>query len=227
MLRHPLLTLLSNTRRCAMLLATLGVLGLLPSAALAVSILPADAAPAAGELDPTGGVLLDTRFEVFSSATFSGTLSTSVIGGDPSNPYGGLTFTYLVTNDASSSHAIGRVTFNGFTGFLTDASFQTPAGGVAPTNTDRSIGTGDTLGFSFVGSPLGLGLLVPGATSALLVVQTNAHDWQNNFASVINGTVTSADILAPTGPSTAVPEPSSALIFVSGLLVISNALRRS
>ena len=43
---------------------------------------------------------------------------------------------------------------------------------------------------------------------------------------MIDGTVTSAGILAPAGPATAVPEPSSALIFLSGLLLVSNALRR-
>src|SRR3954469_19121568 len=85
------------------------------------------------EADPTGGVVqAGTGIAVpFASppgpGSFSGTLTTTVISGDPSNALGGLTFTYRITNNGRSLSAIERMTNLNFTGFLTDVSFQTPA----------------------------------------------------------------------------------------------------
>ena len=74
---------------------------------------------------------------------------------DVSNPLGGLTFTYLLVNNPGTIGQLGRLTASGFAGFLTDSSFQTPLVGVAPTLNDRSLGSGDVVGFSFIGGPLG------------------------------------------------------------------------
>jgi hypothetical protein len=226
MLSAPMLPLIPNARRWAHLLAALGALALLPSATHALSILPGATALAAGEADPTGGAVIASSFDSFSTASFAGTVTTSVISGDASNPHGGLTFTYLLTSDPMSTHSIGRATFNGFTSFATDVSYQVPPSGVAPTSMDRS-GDGDTVGFTFLGVPLGGGALPPGTGSALLVIQTDATEWHANIASIINGSVINADILAP-NPSTAVPvpEPGAALVFLSGLLVMGRTLRR-
>src|SRR5437016_4393426 len=87
--------------------------------------------PVPAEPDPTGGVVqAGTGVAVaFASpsgpGSFSGTLTTKVIAGDPSNALGGLTFTYRITNDANSLSAIERMTNVNFTGYLTDVSCQT------------------------------------------------------------------------------------------------------
>src|SRR5436190_7101555 len=109
----------------------------------AAPLVPGATIVAPGEPDPTGGVVqAGTGVAApFASpagpGSFSGTLTTTVIAGDPSNALGGLTFTYRITNDAVSLSAIDRMTNLNFTGFLTDLSFYTPAAGAAPTPVDR------------------------------------------------------------------------------------------
>lgn len=168
--------------------------------------------PAPAEPDPTGGVLVAGGVPVpFASINYSGTLTSSVIAGDPSNPFGGLTFTYLLASDASSINFISRLTVNGYQGFLTDASYQAPPGGVLPAYVDRL--TADVVGFSFVSFPIGAGLIAPGTHSALLVVQTDAPAFTTSFASVIDGTVVSPPTYGP------IPEPATA-VFVLSLLIL-------
>ena len=48
--------------------------------------------------DPIGGLTLTNLTYSFVGPTFSGTISSSVIQGDASNPWGGLTFTYQFLN---------------------------------------------------------------------------------------------------------------------------------
>lgn len=196
------------------------VLGSVPAAS-AVPLFPGATIFAVGEFDPTGGIPIAGPLPVpFVAPTFSGMLTSTVIAGDPSNPFGGLTFTYLLDNFPISANSIGRLTINDYAGFLVDSSFEIPLAGVAPTLNDRSLGVGDVIGFSFIGPPLGAGTLVPGSTSALLVVQTNAPAFVPTFASVIDGSVVSVATFAP-----AVPEPStllSALIGICGLLLVSS-----
>jgi len=196
-------------------------LGVAVVVCMSVAASPAAAAPllvgsnlfAAGEPDPTGGGLIAGGVPIpFAAVDFNGTLTSSVIQGDPSNPLGGLTFTYLLQNNAASPSEISRLTVSGFAGFLTDGSFQVPAAGLPPTLNDRSGGIGDVIGFSFVGPPIGLGKLLPGQTSALLVVQTNAPAFTPTFASVINGGVASVSSFAPM-----VPEPATMGLLALGL----------
>lgn len=166
---------------------------------------------AVGEPDPTGGVPAAVPINAFiSGGTFSGTLTSQVISGDPSNPYGGLTFIYTVANDATSADAVGRLTINGFAGFQTDVSYQTPTAAQLPTTIDRSV-SGNVIGFHFVGAPFGQGAIQPGASSAVLVVQTNATTYARTIASVINGTVDMVDSYAPT------PEPATLALLTIGL----------
>jgi hypothetical protein len=157
----------------------------------------------------------------FSSATFSGHLTSSVIQGDPSNTLGGLTFTYLLSDDVGSPGTIDRLTITDFAPFLTDASYQVPLalGALPPTLIDRP--TASTIGFSFFGAPLGPGVLAPGTTSALLVVQTNASLFAPSLASIIDGSVATVATFAPTAP---IPEPSA--IGLAGLGVLGAVASR-
>jgi len=170
---------------------------------------------------PTGGVVLGgTGVPVpFVSATFHGTLTSTVISGDTSNPYGGLTFTYLLENLTAPpppQGEIDRLTINDYAGFLVDASYQTPTADFLPTLVDRDLSS-DVIGFSFLNLPanLGNGPLMPGSTSALLVLQTDAPFFQATLASVINGSIASVPTFAP---SLVIPEPSSVIMAVIGLI---------
>lgn len=158
--------------------------------------------PAPGEPDPVGGqVACGPLVQHFTTANFSGFLTSTAIIGDASNPYGGLTFTYVVSNDATSVNTEARLSINGYAGFLTDASYQ-PGVDVRPTLVDRSASS-DVVGYSFLGAPAGFGPIAPGQQSDLLVVQTNALTCSNSVASVIDGQIATIPTLAPA------PEPAS------------------
>jgi hypothetical protein len=173
------------------------------------------------EPDPTGGVVqAGTGVAVpFASSggpgAFTGTLTTTVIAGDPSNPLGGLTFTYRLTDDATSLSALERMTNLDFTGFQTDVSVQTPAAGVVPFTIDRDPSS-STVGWSFNTS--GGGKINPGQASALLVIQTDAPAFAPINANIEDGAVATAASFGP------VPEPASLGVLCLGLLT---ARRRS
>ena len=170
--------------------------------------------PTPAEPDPVGGqTVCGPLVAPYSTATFSGTLTSAVIFGDTTNPYGGLTFTYVVSNDASSSNVNARLSVNGYDGFLTDASYQVPASGVVPTYVDRQL-PGDVVGFSFLGMPVGFGAIEPGQSSSLLVIQTNATTCSNSFASVIDGAIATIPTYAPA------PEPTALALLSLGSLVM-------
>ncbi|HWL95626.1 MAG TPA: PEP-CTERM sorting domain-containing protein [Phycisphaerae bacterium] len=164
--------------------------------------------PAPAEPDPVGGTVIDTMTVPVVAPTFTGTLTSSVISGDLSTPFaGGLTFTYLLTNDATSLHPQGRLTVNGYDGFLTDTSYQIPTTDTVPSMITRNIS--DVIGFNFFTG------ISPGTQSALLVIQTDAPDYLVDIASVINGTVTTVPSFAP------VPEPATlGMLALSGLALL-------
>lgn len=160
---------------------------------------------AAAEPDPIGGTAFTSFSFPFVAATFSGTLTFSVIDNDTTNPYGGLTFVYQLFNDSSSSGQIERIALNGFAGASVDSSYQAFTG-LAPTLNDRDV-VGDVIGISFLGAPVGAGALSPGMSSAVFVLQTDAPLFSLFIASVIDGSVATVPTIGPA--YFAGPEPST------------------
>ena len=209
---------MDNRRLFRIGVCALAALATCASTGWAVPLLANQTVLAAAEPDPVGGVVVaGPLLSTFAGAAFGGTLVSTVIAGDASNPLGGLTFTYQILGDSRSTNAIGRITIKDYTQWLTDASYQVPAAGLQPTLMDRSI-PGDVIGFSFIGQPIGAGALAPGAVSAVLVVQTNAPAFAPGLANVIDGSVAgNIPTFAP------VPEPVTLCLFAMGGLL---ALRR-
>lgn len=176
------------------------------------------------ELDPVGGVVLASLTDTFVGGTapndFAGSITSTVIAGGV-NPLGGLTFTYRFSIDADSATEIGRLTVEGYAGFLVDASFQIPVGlGIPPGFIDRSSAAGDVVGFIFLSPPFG-GRVGPGEMSALLVLQTDATTWAPNEGNIINGATAEVEILAP-----GVPDGGTTLLLLGSALLGIEAFRR-
>jgi hypothetical protein len=181
----------------------------------AAPLLPGTSALAPAEPDPLGATLVaGPLVSTLTGAAFNATVTSWVYQGDTTNPFGGLTFVYQVANEDTSTDAIGRFTANGYmtgsTVWATDGSFQVGAGLLPPATMDRSA-NGNVVGFSFVGPPLGPAVLAPGATSTMLVVQTDAPDFTRSTGNVIDGSIASGPIYAP------VPEPATMLFLAGGL----------
>lgn len=171
---------------------------------------------------PTGAVI-DTLVSPFSvPGKYAGTLTSRVIQGDGTNPYGGLTFEYVLASSSLSTNPLTAVTINGYATSLTDASYV--AGNRAPTTVDRL--TADVVGFRFVAPVFipgfglyGNGALSPGETSSRLIIQTNLSGYRTDTAQVIDGAVTTVAAFAP------VPEPASVLLAGLGAILAIGYVR--
>ena len=131
------------------------------------------------------------------------TVNTAVYS-DPTNAFcvGCYDFVYQISNSASSPDSVGRVTGVDFTSFQTDVGFLPTGaslahgfvnGSVSPELVDRV--TAASVGFSF-NAPLTL-LIPPGATSVVLVVQTDARNLKAGNFNIIDGGVTTVGAFAP------------------------------
>jgi hypothetical protein len=139
---------------------------------------------------------------------------------------GCLNFLYQVTNSPNSIDAIGRVVGMDFSTWFTDAGYTLNGssldgsvfvdGNAAPLSVDRSA-LGDTVGFGFFQDSA---ILPPGSTSRVLVIQTNATNYSEGFASIYSAASNSLTTIDPYQPSTAsaVPEPGSLTLLGIGLL---------
>jgi hypothetical protein len=160
---------------------------------------------------------------------FTGTLVAAVINEGAANPLGGLTFVYQVSNDLASAVGLSRESNTQFGGFLTNVHFALNGsflagfvdGTVIPNTADRS-GNGNVVGFNFV--PPEDNKIEPGETSVVLVIRTNAPDYEPGNSSVINGGVDTVDTFQPAVG--VAPEPASLLLFGCGLLGLGAMARR-
>jgi PEP-CTERM motif-containing protein len=159
---------------------------------------------------------------------YTGTLVAAVINEGAANPLGGLTFVYQVSNDLLSAVGLSRESNTRFGGFLTNVHFALNGsflagfvdGTVTPNTADRT-SNGNVVGFNFV--PPEDNKIDPGETSVVLVIRTDAPDYEPGFSSVINGGVDTVDTFQP---AVIAPEPASLLLFASGLLGLGAMTRR-
>lgn len=134
-----------------------------------------------------------------------------LVGHFGANPFGSsdLTFIFQVKVTAGD---VSRLTGFNFAGFQTDVGMYPNgplgAGNQAPISADRSTDA-KTVGFNFAPQ------LVPGKTSYMLIVNTDATAWTPGLFSVIDGATVTNPGFAPT---TAVPEFGSASLM--GLMLV-------
>lgn len=157
-------------------------------------------------------------------ASITGTFA-GVITGSPSGSYtaqvfnnsnGFLDFVYQFSNTGAAD-VVDSVTMANFAGFLTDVFVQ---GSGKPPVSAESLGTNpNVIKFFFsnsVNNDVG-----PGQSSNILVIATDATSFQNGVFTLQNGDTDSVVAFEPV-----VPEPSSMLLFGTGLSAVAATLRR-
>jgi hypothetical protein len=204
----------------------LAILAVLLSAML-VSSAPASASilavggtqfPVSAEEGPTSATLIAGGVAVpFAGLQYTGELISAVYNNDTSNPFGmdKLTFTYELSNDATSAHELHRFTIPGFANTQTDVSFTPLVPPVGPARITPALADRlppDVVGFAFVDGH-GYVSIGPGRRSQTLVIQTDATAFAPVTASVIDGSVATVSSFAPV---TAIPEPSALVLLVAG-----------
>jgi len=221
------LQIFNRNSRAAFIAAAGLILAGMSSSAMAVIIAPGQTLPTTGTATFGGGLLIDTGPQPFTgrdftnTVVFTGLLDTKVYS-DPTSPFGPghLDFVYQFSNDPNPNNDnILHLAASSFSGYLTDADFVVGSGtgGNHPTTVARdSANLGDTVDFNF---PLAFDV-VPGATSAILVVKTNATSFTAGTVSIQDGG--NASINAPAPAS--VPEPAT--LSIAGFALCALGMRR-
>ena len=169
----------------------------------------------------------------FTYSTTAGTNTGTVESAVYQDADGGLDFYYQVTNAASSSTALARLTANSFLGFST--SLATILNGSTLTGTTFIDGTfvpasgdsnanGSVIGFSF-SPPFLTNEIAPGTSSVVMIISTDATKFGMGNASVIDGGAATVQAFQPT-ISSSVPEPTTFAVLGLGLLGFAGLRRR-
>jgi hypothetical protein len=156
-------------------------------------------------------VLADTGSQAFNLGDgTTGTLDAQV-GTLPGNPNGGLTFIYQFH---VSTGLVEHLSSASFASFLTDVAFDNSGGTIAPATVNRSgaFDNGKVVEFN--------GQWIPGQTSAVLIINTDAKTFTSGTIGIIDG---GAQTLVGFAPVTLVPEPASLFLFGSSLLSLGGA----
>jgi hypothetical protein len=168
-------------------------------------------------LTPTGTLLITTGQLTITTSTFTATYQQWVYS-DPNNTFckGCLDFVYRFTNNGPDG--LERFTGFDFTGFRVDAGYDPTSSGQIPLTVNRNL-LGDAVAFNYTGTDT----VLPGQTTALLVIDTNALKYVPGTTSAQDGTAGFGFAYAP---ANAVPEPSSLAMLGSGVLAAAGFLRK-
>jgi hypothetical protein len=217
----------SASKALTLTAAALG-LALLTSPAHANVITPGtSAAPDVFATNPltTGTIIANTGLQTVSTNisgnSITGTAQNWVVSGYAGNPFGAadLTFVYQVSltggsNNSGTPPILERVTGAGYdTIFSTDAGYNTASGTVAPNTVDRS-SNGNVVGFNFVSPGQNIGV---GQASYLLIVATNATNFNAQSMSLQDGVAVSANAFGP-AVAAVIPEPTTMVLAGLGSL---------
>lgn len=203
---------MKTTLKIGAALAMAGVIGSAHAADVA-----AGSGPAAGPTTVAAalGTLLDSISTAITTPTFNGTARAAVYDGPEDGM--NLNFYYQFSNTAGGEgdalSAISRMTAGGFGDWATDVSQSNAsfgdfvAGTVAANTVDR--GSTGVVGFNF--TPGGV---MPGESTNIMEIRTEATDYTSNWMAVIDGTAGFGPAFAPTA---AIPEPETYAMLLAGL----------
>ncbi len=177
------------------------------------------------------GTLLADQVQPFSILTAVGTMSGTIESAVYMESGGTLDFYYQVSNTSPDGDNFSRNSDSSFGGFLTDVGFRTDGSSLTgtgftdsafiPDTADRSTTNGGAVvGFNF--NSFGTLDEIPvGAKSSVLVITTNATHYMLGTASAIDSGTATVPAYEPTN----VPEPTSIVLFGSGLLLFVGLAR--
>jgi len=168
---------------------------------------------------------------------YTGTLRSAVYRNNLNNQ---LDFYYQFTNNASSVDSVSRITMTNFGAFTSNVGFTSQdidgaSGNTGPAGTANFSQTGTmqapslanrpsqgTLGFNFGNGIVTSDMINAGETSRILVIRTNATNYNNGSTSTINGAVSTYQTFAPT----AIPEPGTYALMGAGLIALGLVRRK-
>jgi hypothetical protein len=182
---------------------------------------------------PTGaspGTLLGiTGIVPYSFTTAAGTTSGTLLSAVFRNSSGTLDFYYQINNSAASATSIERETDVSFLNFGTAVAFRLDGGSIGgtgfvngtmvPATADRDV-PGAVIGFDFLPGAR----VLPGTSSAVLVISTDATQFQVGNSSVIDGGTQTVQSFGPAGVpfrSNSLPDGGSTwLLMTAGCAVL-------